>query len=47
MRHEKTCSKAGFFLVINRNITTLEIKNYLDILKRVIEKIKTEGLKNE
>ena len=40
-------AKSNLKWVINRNITTLEIKNYLDILKRVIEKIKTEGLKNE
>ena len=40
-------AKSNLKWVINRNITTLEIENYLDILKRVIEKIKTEGLKNE
>lgn len=33
--------------VINKNITTLEIENYMVILKRVIEKIKAEGIKNE
>ena len=33
--------------VINKNITTLEIENYMVILKRVIEKIKAEGIRNE
>jgi len=40
-------AKSNLKWVINRNITTLEIENYLDILKRVIEKIKIEGLRNE
>jgi len=33
--------------VINKEIKTPDIENYLDILKRVIEKIETEGLKSE
>lgn len=40
-------AKSNLKWVINRNITTLEIENYLDILKRVIAKIKIEGLRNE
>jgi len=32
---------------LNKNVMTSDIEKYLDILKLMIEKIKTEGLKNE
>lgn len=40
-------AKSNLKWVINKEIKQAEIENYLDILKRVIEKIETEGLKNE
>lgn len=40
-------AKSNLKWVIKREITTSDIDKYLLILKRVIEKIETEGLKNE
>ncbi len=38
-------AKSNLKWVINKEIKTSEIENYLNILKRVIEKIEVEGLR--
>lgn len=40
-------AKSNLKWVLNKTIKTEDIDKYLDILKRVIEKVETEGLKNE
>jgi hypothetical protein len=40
-------AKSNLKWVLNKEIKTSDIDNYLEILKRVIEKIEKEGLKNE